>query len=54
LFDKSIIIEKALNKTATIPKNLQSQSGEKHLDDILSVLKKIDEELHQYNKLKNE
>jgi hypothetical protein len=52
LFDKSIIIEKALNKTAAIPKNLQSQSGEKHLDDILSLLQKMEVDFKEHNKNK--
>ena len=52
LVENSIFIEKTLNKTASVPIDLQSQSGEKHLDDILSLLKKMEFELQEHNKNK--
>lgn len=52
LVENSIFIERSLNKTASVPKDLQSQSGEKHLDDILSLLKKMETEFQEHNKNK--
>jgi hypothetical protein len=49
LVENNIFIEKALNKTALIPNNLQSQSGKKHLDDILTLLQKMEGELKELN-----
>lgn len=52
LTEKNIFIESSLNKTASIPKDLQSHSGEKYLDDMVSLLKKMEIDLQEYNKNK--
>ena len=52
LVENSIFVERTLNKTASVPKDLQSQSGEKHLDDILTLLQTMEGELQELNKNK--
>jgi hypothetical protein len=52
LVENSIFIERTLNKSVSVPKDLQTQSGEKHLDDIISLLQKMEFDLQEHNKNK--